>query len=160
MPSSKENRDLVHVAASLEATSSLVHTLLNEIYDTVSEFARFKAELESLQVSVEKLTAVVSDGRGGPSLVTSLAVFKQQLDDLKEGEVAIRKDLGSLQVSYQNLSLQLARMEPQQTNDEISTSVIGGMIDKTEKRKFVAELFIGLVIAVVTFLVGYYFEKQ
>jgi len=74
--------------------------------------------------------------------------------------VAIRKDLGSLQVSYQNLSLQLARMEPQQTNDEISTSVIGGMIDKTEKRKFVAELFIGLVIAVVTFLVGYYFEKQ
>jgi len=77
MPSSKENRDLVHVAASLEATSSLVHTLLNEIYDTVSEFARFKAELESLQVSVEKLTAVVSDGRGGPSLVTSLAVFKQ-----------------------------------------------------------------------------------
>ncbi len=156
MPSSKGNHELTKVASSLEATSSLVHTLLNEIYDTVSEFARFKAELESLQNTVEKLTAVVQDGKGGPSLITSLAVFKEQLEGLRKGEKTILRELKELEDSYQKLSLKIAKLEPQKAKDHN----IKNLMEITEKRKYVKELVVGLVIAVVTFLVGYYFEKQ
>jgi len=85
---------------SLEATTVLMSTLLDDIKEHSTSLTLVKAKLESLSDNVETLSHIVRDGNGKGSMITRLALVEKateniedSLDDLK---VELRKDLEEL----------------------------------------------------------------
>lgn len=95
MPSSKMNSyELAEdLAKSLEATTSLMQSLLGEIRDNATSLAVLKERLESLAGIVKNLSHIVRDGNGKRSLVTRFALMEKDLENLDENIVEYKKEL-------------------------------------------------------------------
>jgi len=79
----ENNRELAEdLARSLQATTSLMQSLLGEIRDNATTLAVLKEKLESLSEKVENLNYTVKSGNGKGSLITRLALVENDLKDL------------------------------------------------------------------------------
>lgn len=86
MPPSKITNNALaeDLARSLEASTSLMKSLLGEIRDNATTLAVLQEKMESLASVVGTLSHIVKDGNG-QSLVTRFALIEQEMEHLKEG---------------------------------------------------------------------------
>jgi len=98
MPTS--NKIPEELLRSLEATTVLMSTLLDDIKEHSTSLTLVKAKLESLSSSVETLSHVVREGNGKGSMITRLALVEKCAMDLEKGlddlKAELRKDMDEL----------------------------------------------------------------
>ena len=101
MPTS--NKIPEELLKSLEATTVLMSTLLDDIKEHSTSLTLVKAKLESLSESVETLSHVVRDGNGKGSMITRLALVEKATENIEDGldelKRELRKDLDELKSS-------------------------------------------------------------
>lgn len=84
MSTSENNALAEDLAKSLQATTSLVQTLLGELRENATAMAVLKGKLDGIEEKVKYLSYVVRDGNGEKSLITRLALLENDLQDLEE----------------------------------------------------------------------------
>jgi len=93
MSSSKTNNELAEdLARSLEATTSLMQSLLGEIRDNATSAAILKQKLESLGETVRELSCAIKDCDGKGSMATRFALIEKEIFDLKTKIISMSDD--------------------------------------------------------------------
>lgn len=98
MTSSENNNQLAgDLAKSLQATTSLVQTLLGELRENAANMAVLKEKLDGIEEKVRYLSYVVRDGNGEKSIITRLALVEQELEDINEALNDNKSDRAEIQ---------------------------------------------------------------
>ena len=74
---------MTHLTEGLQATASMIQSLLGEIRDNSVALAAFNAELKNLRDTVNLLSKIVKDGNGSDSLLTRLSLAEKAIRDLE-----------------------------------------------------------------------------
>lgn len=132
MPSSEmNNHELAEdLAKSLEATTSLMQSLLGEIRDNATSLAVLKEKLESLAGTVKGLSTIVKDGNGKGSLVTRFALIERDIETLEEHLEEYKKDLDEEVVNVRNEREKLEEFQRERTLNmwKVTAVAIPGII--------------------------------
>ena len=107
MPNSNKIPD--SLLKSLEASTLLMTTLLDDIKDHSTSLALVQVKLESLTSNVDSLSKIVREGNGQASMVTRLALVEKVTEDIEEGldelKAEMVKDLDELKTCFKEREL-------------------------------------------------------
>lgn len=76
----------------LQATASLVQSLIGEVRDNSVALAAFSAELKNIRENVNHLTKILKDGNGQESVMTRLSLVEKAVEELDEDRIEDRDD--------------------------------------------------------------------
>jgi len=84
MPPSKSNESIESLGQNLELITDLAQSLISELKSFSSNHENLKSQFESVASDVEKLSSIIRDGNGKPSLLTTIALVEKDLINLKK----------------------------------------------------------------------------
>ncbi len=103
-----DNQLLEEFIKDLDATTSQVQSLLNDVRESEVEFATIKTELRIFVEHVKELSSIIREGDKGSSLLTRIALVEKSIEEIETWiKIVNQKQLTPASPSSQH-SLQLA----------------------------------------------------
>lgn len=104
MPPSKSNESNEALGHNLELITDLTQSLILELKSFSVNHDNLKSQFEAVTDDVARLSSIIRDGNGKPSLITTIALLEKDLSNLKKEFEKLEKEtedsLDKLQVEF------------------------------------------------------------
>lgn len=127
------NKELAEdLAKSLQVTTSLIQSLLQEIRDNATSLAVFKERLNSLSDKVNTISSIIKIDNGPGSLATKVAINEKEIKDVEDELKLILDDLSGIKINFASDKQDIYK-KIEETKQELKHSF--GLIEKTEAQQ-------------------------